>query len=100
MLERLRHYEAAHTRSGKAMSLVQKLTLYWGSQRRYILGARALIEKVARENPGVKQQCYDALIALGAAEDVLVNEYKRDRHALDLHKTQQDAQNSALDQVS
>lgn len=99
MLERLRHFEAAkHSRSGKAMSLTQKLVLYWGSQRRSILGARALIEKVARENPVVKQQCYDAILALGSVEDVLSNEYKRDRAALEQHKIQQDAANAQLGQ--
>jgi hypothetical protein len=77
MIERALSFDRKPGRSN-----LQKLVLYYGQQRRILLGARAQLELMANRDKIVKQQCHDAIIALDAALGILKNEYARDRGAI------------------
>lgn len=91
MLERLRHFENCQKTSGKQMSMKQKLVLYMGSQRRSVRGAASLIRLIARDNPTVREKCWEACRLIDEIEVMLNDEYTRDRAALEKHVPSEEA---------
>jgi hypothetical protein len=90
MLERLRHFaHIRHRKSGKEFSTLQKLNLFYQAQRRPLLGSKAQFLALASANPTIKLQLHDAIRAIGACEDALYNEYRRDHDALVKHLPQE-----------
>lgn len=86
MLERLHYFDKTkHKKSGRDFTTAQKLTLFLGSQMCSIKCVQSHLARIARDNPTMAGEVWEALKAIGVIRAALEAEYQRDRAALSQH---------------